>query len=454
MIDRAGEGTGTVAILAGGMGTRLRERSGVLPKPMMPIAGKPVLEHLVALCAAHGFDRIVLLVHHGHELIRDHFGDGSAWGVSIRYSVEDQPRGTAGALRDALPMLAGQFLLLYGDTFADVDLGRLWRAHQERSPAATLFLHPNDHPEDSDIVELSADGRATAIHGYPHVNGLPAPNLVNAALYVMERAPLADLIPADHSTDVAKHLLPAMIGAGLDVRGYVSPEYIKDMGTPERLDKVAGDIASGLVERLSDRTPRSAIFLDRDGTLNQPRGHISDPDQIALIPGAAAAVRAINRAGRLAVCITNQPVLARGEASWEDMTRILARIDAQLGAAHAYLDRVYLCPHHPDRGFAGEVAALKVACDCRKPGTGLFDAAIAELNIARDTSWMIGDSTADILAGTRAGLRTILVRTGEGGKDGKYPCTPDHVVADVGEAVALILAHDRVSASACKGTTP
>lgn len=432
-----------VAILAGGMGTRLKARTGNLPKPMAPLLGRPVLEHLIGLCRHHGFTRIALLVHYEHEAISSHFGDGSRWGVQLHYSIESQPRGTAGALRDALPLLDERFLVLYGDTYADVDLQRLWTAHARSGCAATLLLHPNDHPHDSDLVELDACERVVAVHGYPHPTGVAYRNLVNAAMYVMERAPLADVLPAEGKADLAKHSFPAMLAVGLALHGYVTPEYIKDMGTPERLDKVERDVLAGLPDRLSGRQLRHAVFLDRDGTLNAEVQHLRSAEQLQLLPGAAEAVRQLNLAGRLAVCVTNQPVLARGDVDWAGMALIHATLDQQLGQGRAYLDRLYLCPHHPDRGFPGEVAALKTVCDCRKPATGLIDQAVRALEIDRRQSWMVGDSSADLLAGARAGLRTILVRTGHAGTDGKHAVEPDFVVPDLPTAVHWILhGHD------------
>ena len=112
-------------ILAGGAGTRLRERLGDLPKPMIPIAGKPLLEHQVELCRRHGFTELVFFVHYRADLIEKHFGDGAKWGVRIRYVVEREPLGTAGAVLAGLEMLAERFLVLYGDTMVNVDLERI-----------------------------------------------------------------------------------------------------------------------------------------------------------------------------------------------------------------------------------------------------------------------------------------------------------------------------------------
>ena len=428
-----------VAILAGGMGTRLLERSGNLPKPMVSVLGKPVLHHQIELCRKYGFTNIALLVQHKHEKIFDYFGDGSAFDVNLSYAIEAEPRGTAGALRDALPILADRFLVLYGDTFMDVDLRKLWKAHETSGAVGTLFLHPNDHPQDSDLVSIDANGAIGAILPYPHPECREVRNLVNAALYVLDRAGLEDVTPAKGKADIAKHMFPRMLALGRQLYGYVSPEYIKDMGTPERLDKVERDLVAGLPERLSGRQLRSAVFLDRDGTINREVTHLKSPDQLELLPNAAAAIRHLNRSGKLTVVITNQPVLARGEISFEELDRIHARLESQLGAGGAFLDGLYFCPHHPDKGYPGEVAELKGYCNCRKPEPGLIDKACRELGIGRQDSWMVGDTTSDVEAGRRAGLRTVLLRSGHAGNDAKFAIRPDYIAPDLADAVEWIL---------------
>lgn len=429
-----------VAILAGGQGTRLRERTGhLLPKPMVPMLGKPLLEHQINLCREHGFTRIALLVHFQHMAISSYFGDGSAFGVRLDYVTEETPRGTAGALREALPNLDSEFMVLYGDTYLDVNLRSFWNAHFFSEAVGTLFLHPNDHPQDSDLVEVGPSGRVLAIHPYPHPQGLPLKNLVNAGLYILRKEGLDAFLPASGKADLAKHTFPTMLQAGKYLASYVSPEFIKDIGTPDRLDKVSLAITSGVVEARSTRGLRPAVFLDRDGTLNVEVDHLRHPNQLKLFPDAAHSVQRINQSGRLAIVVTNQPVIARGEVTPQGLDSIHAHMDALLGEGHAFLDAIYTCPHHPHRGYEGEVPELKFDCACRKPRTGLIDQACQDLLIGRGESWIIGDSTSDIEAGRRAGLRTMLVRTGYAGRDGRIPVLPDYVAPDLASATQWIL---------------
>ncbi len=428
-----------LVVLAGGLGTRLAQTLGDKPKPLALVAGMPVLEHQLELGGRHGFTDVRLLIHHRADAIREYFRDGRRWGVSVSYHVEREPLGTAGAVLDALPGLAERFIVLYGDTLLDVDLDRFWRRHIEAGADASLFVHPNDHPHDSDLVEIDEAGAIRAFHSHPRSEGRYLRNLVNAGLYVVEKRALARWSPPSKKQDFAHDLFPRMLAEGARLYGYRSREYIKDMGTPERLARVEADCRSGLVERLALRNPCTAVFLDRDGTLNVDVGHVRSVDQLALIEGAGPAVRRLNREGLLAVVVTNQPVVARGDCTDAELRRIHDKLETLLGMQGAYLDGLYYCPHHPDRGFPGERAELKVSCKCRKPGTALIEKAAADLGIRLDGSWMIGDRTADIKAAQDAGLRAVLVRSGQAGQDRKWPVRPDYEFFDLAEAVDFII---------------
>jgi len=427
-----------VVILAGGKGTRLKEVSGNLPKPMVPVLGKPLLQHLIEQCVEYGITDIKLLVSYKKEVIEDYFGDGDQYGATIQYIVEDTPRGTAGALMDALPELDEQFLVVYGDTFFDIDLGSFWKFHQDQAGDASIFLHPNDHPHDSDLVEVNSDLQVQKIHPYPHDNQWRQ-NLVNAAVYMFNKGALQGVDFVSDRPDIAKELFPLMLESKKKLYGYISTEYIKDMGTPKRLSKVERDVNSGKVKSLKKQRPKMAIFLDRDGTINQEVNHLSSQEQFELIDGVGEAICQINVAGILAVVVTNQPVIARGELEESELKVIHNKMDTLLGRHGAYIDRLYYCPHHTDSGFEGEIKALKFDCDCRKPKIGLFTQAKNDLNIVLEKSWVVGDSARDILAAQNAGMKSVLVRTGHAGKDGSYEVTPDFVAKDLREAVKLIL---------------
>ncbi len=426
-----------VVILNGGKGTRLGLEG--LPKPMVPVAGHPLLERLVSVAVRSGLTDFVFLNGHLAEVIEQHFGDGSRFGVRIDHVREGIPLGTAGAVRAARKLLTETFVVLYGDILIDVDLAHFAAAHRRSGAMVSLFVHPNDHPHDSDLVDAATDGRIRAFLPKPHPADAILPNLVSGALYVLEPTAIAH-IPTAGASDWGHDVFPAMLAAGCHLHTYRSIEYAKDIGTPERLARGEGDLEAGRVERASRRRARAAIFMDRDGVLNTEINGVHRAAQLELTAGAGAAVRRVNRAGIPAICVTNQPDLAKGLMSIEDLGQVFAKLDTDLAMEGAYLDLLYFCPHHPEAGWAGEVAELKVRCDCRKPAPGMLLLAAEEHCIDLAASWMVGDRYADIQAAKAAGTKAVLVRTGHGGADrDRYDCEPDHVASDLPEAIGFIL---------------
>ncbi len=426
-------------ILAGGKGTRLASVLNGLPKPLVDVCGKPLLLHQLELLCAHGFTDAVVMVNHRAEAIREWLV-GVDLPISVRLIDDGEPRGTAGAVLAALDELEPEFLVMYGDTMLCVDLTRFWSWHRAVPGAdVSLFLHPNDHPHDSDLVETDEAGRIIAFHAYPHPPDAWLPNLVNAALYIVRRESLRAWSETAGPLDFGKDLFPRMLAAGATLRGYASPEYIKDAGTPERLERVRNALTSGAIRRASLNETQRAVFLDRDGTLNVEHGLIRRAEDLEVFPFAGSAIRRLNEAEWRTVLVSNQPVIARGEVTEAELRHIHARLETEIGRDHAYFDRIYICPHHPDRGFPGERIELKIRCDCRKPEPGLIFNAQKDLNIDLARSWYIGDSTADLGAAEKAGVSSILVETGHGGLDRRYPHEARFTVANVSEAAAFIL---------------
>jgi histidinol-phosphate phosphatase family protein len=431
-------------ILAGGKGTRLRERLNGLPKPLVDVCGVPLLERQIELLKRYGFDRVVILVNHAAEQIVQFCRRRDNWGLDITFVDDGEPRGTAGATLAIEGLLAPEFLVVYGDTLLEVDLERFHAFHAlTPDAAASLFLHPNDHPHDSDLIDLDQHGDIRGFFNTPHPAEQDLPNLVNAALYWVRRSALTPWV-GEHREgvfDFARDLFPSMVHRGQRLRGYVSPEYIKDAGTPERLDRVCSDLRRGKVVRASLANPQPVIFLDRDGTINREVGYVRSRDQFELLPGVSDAIRRVNESDYRTCVITNQPVIARGETTFEELEGIHRRMSTVLGQSGAFIDRVYFCPHHPEAGFEGERRELKIKCDCRKPNTGLIEQAALDFNADLKSSWFVGDTTVDVETARRAGLRSILLETGHGGLDNRHGSLPDYVLPDLAAAVDFILEH-------------
>lgn len=396
-------------ITAGGFGTRLSRVAGDTPKAMMDIAGKPVLARQLECLHSAGYTDVLLTVGTHSGAIRAHFGDGSAFGVNLRYYEESEPLGTAGALTALKDELTDDFLLINGDLVFDIDFDRFAAFHRAKNALASVFAHPNDHPFDSEILITDADARVTAWRGRKD-DKRGAGNLVNAGIHILSPRVL-EQYDGVRRLNLDRDILAPLVGNGL--YAYRSPEYVKDMGTPARYREVNEDTAAGRVVARRLSRPQKAVFLDRDGTINIYKGLITNAEAIELIDGAADAIRTINRSGYLAVVITNQPVIARGDCTPEDLEDIHRRLEELLGEHGAYLDAVYFCPHHPDSGFPGENTAYKIPCDCRKPKPGMILRAAAEYHIDTSASWMVGDDIKDVLAGTAAGCKTAFLLCGK-----------------------------------------
>ena len=236
------------------------------------------------------------------------------------------------------PMLEKEnFFLIFGDVLFDIDLQRMERFHREKQAAATLFVHPNAHPFDSDLVIHDADGRVRRFDSKHNVRDYWYRNCVNAGFYLLNRR-ICQGIPAQTKVDLEKELLTSLIADGQPVYAYESSEYIKDVGTVERIQRAEEELGSGLVSRRSLRNRQRAIFLDRDGTVNRKKGLVYQEEQFELEECAAEAVRKINRSGYLAIVVTNQPVVARGLCGIEDVERIHRKMETLLGQEGAYLD--------------------------------------------------------------------------------------------------------------------
>ena len=411
-----------VVIMAGGKGTRIASIKSDVPKPMIEIGGKPILQWQIENLRSCGLTDITLVVGHLGHVIQDYFKDGSHLGVRLSYFIEDHPLGTAGALFK-MPELTDDFLLLCGDVMIDVDFNRFIRFHQEHRAWASLMAHPNGHPYDSSLLVtemlppqdkggLPVDTHRVVKWMNKEDERLYYKNRVNAGIEIISPELLAET--RKHFTprhpeqpdkiDLDRDVLKPNIKSGR-IYAYDTPEYIKDMGTPDRYYEVERDLKSGKIADRNLKNRQKAIFLDRDGTINIYKGFLTKPEDFELIPGAAEAIRQINHSGYLCIVVSNQPIIARGDCTFQELQAIHDKMETLLGKEGAFVDAIYYCPHHPDKGFEGERPEYKIECTCRKPKPGLLLQAAKDWNIDLSESYMIGDSERDIQAGRNAGIK-------------------------------------------------
>ena len=414
-----------VIIMAGGKGTRIASIKIDVPKPMIKICGKPILQWQIENLKACGLTDITLVIGYLGEVIKDYFLDGSCFGVNISYYEENHPLGTAGALFKM--NLTDDFLLMCGDVIVNVDFNRFINFHRQHQAWASLIAHPNGHPYDSSLL-------VTEILPPQEEGGLPTDthrvvrwmnkederlyykNRVNAGIEILSPELLCEtmqhFVPRHPETpdkiDLDRDVLKPNIASG-KIFAYDTSEYIKDMGTPDRYYEVEKDMLSGKVRARNLAQKQKAIFLDRDGTINKYVGFLTKSQDFELLPGAAEAIKKINHSGYLAIIVSNQPVIARGDCTFEELQTIHDKMETLLGKEGAFVDAIYYCPHHPDKGFEGERPAYKIDCGCRKPKAGLLLQAAKEWNIDLSASYMIGDSDRDMQAGNAAGCKESIL---------------------------------------------
>ena len=282
-------------IMAGGKGTRLAALTkDEIPKPMVEVAGKPLLLWQVERLKDHGITDILMVIGHLGEKIQEFFGDGERFGVRIRYFVEETPLGTAGSFYYLKDMVEETFFMMSGDLFFDIDFGRMLAFHEKKKAAATLFVHPNGHPYDSDLLVLDEDDRVRKFDSKHNTRDYWYENCVNAGIFVFNRK-ICDRVPEPVKRNLENDVIQGMIQDGESVYGYRSPEYVKDVGTVDRIQQTLKDIERGFIAEKSLSRKQKCIFLDRDGTINQYRGLVYKEEDFELEPCAVQAVKRINQ---------------------------------------------------------------------------------------------------------------------------------------------------------------
>ncbi len=430
------------AILAGGRGARLGKLTLKTPKPLLELAGKTIIERQILFLKRNGFKKIWMLSGYLGDQIEKNIGYGEKYGLKINHIIEKSPLGTAGTLKNLESLIRGDFLIISGDLALDIDLKSLISFHKKMGGVATIVSHPSDHPLDSDLINVDKHDKVSYFNlrkTKVQPKNLIYRNLTCASVFVFS-VQIFKFIKKFEISDIEKDLFPKIIKSRSAIYAYKTAEYIKDVGTKKRLGEANKDILSGKVERLNKKFKRPAIFLDRDGVINKEVDELTSIGDLKLIPYSAQAIRRINNTDYLVIVITNQASIAKGFITDEYLRTIHNKLETLLGRQHAKLDAIYYCPHHPKKGFKGEISSLKKRCLCRKPQAGMIKKAVKEFNIDLKKSYFIGDSTIDVQTAKNAGIKFIGVSTGYGVRDNKYKISNRvNVKKNLFEAVSTIL---------------
>lgn len=423
-------------IMAGGKGTRLNSiTNDEIPKCMVTVANKTIIERQIEFLKSNGIIDITIIVGHLKDKIVDFIGDGRQLGVNVKYIKEEKPLGTGGGLFFVKNLVKDDFLLLFGDLILDIDIKRFYEYHKKNNSVLTIIGHPSSHPYDSDLIIRNKEGLFISFDSKSSERNYFYENVSNAGVYLFNPKALS-IINEPQKLDLEKFIIPLIKNEFQNVYVYETSEYIKDVGTVDRIIQAGKDLVSGIVEQGNLKNKQKAIFVDRDGTINKFKGFINNANEIELIDGVSEAIKWFNNNGYLVIVVTNQPVIARGECSFEEVDNMHKKIEVLLGLSGSYVNEIIYCPHHPDCGYDGEVKELKIECSCRKPKTGMIDYMVKKYNIDLTKSWLIGDSSVDIQTAYNAKLKSILVKTGL--NNNKYQVKPTFSCNNMLESVKFI----------------
>ncbi len=372
-------------ILAGGKGTRLGKLTESTPKPVLPVGGQPFINYLIWNLVRHGIKDIIISSGYQHDQMVEAIKEHPIAGVTIKFVQETTPLGTGGGLRNCLPFLDAGFFVLNGDSIFDVnylDLARLAKGY------ACLALR---HVEDTaryGRVELDGE----LVDSFSE-KGKSGPGFINGGIYFLTKNIVTRL--GDGFSSLEQDLFPRLAKEKLLRAGSYSGFFI-DIGTMQDFSRAQ--------KALPNWKRKPALFLDRDGVLNENFGYVHTKEKWKWCSGAMDAIKYANDRRMLVILVTNQSGIGRGYYEPAVFHELMDWVQGELGAIGAHFDAVYYCPHHPEEAIGKYLRH----CDCRKPEPGMFLQALEQWDIDLDASIMIGDSEKDLVAGKLAGVKSTF----------------------------------------------
>ena len=394
-----------IAILIGGEGSRIKKISKTVPKPFLKIGNKSIIDHQLKFLSKIK-KKIFLLSNRKysrfHHQLKQKYKN-----IKFEIFEENMRLGTGGCLRSLIKYKSENYLIIFGDLIFNINFKKFHKFHKKNKSDLTLLVHPNDHPYDSDLLEINEKNRLTKFHKKPHKKNNIG-NLSLSGILIFNRKVLKH-IKANKFQDLSKNVLPKLMKKKFKIFAYNTREYVKDIGTPQRMRLIKKQIQTKKFINGNIKKKLPAIFLDRDGVLNKELNDNKYQNPMKIINGAISAVKKINKMGYLAVIVTNQSAVAKGFITLDKLKNDHKKLEYYFGTQGAYFDRVYFCPYYPDKGFKGENKKFKKKSTWRKPNNGMLLQAIKDLNIDIKKSYMIGDQSVDYYAAKKTGIKCLLV---------------------------------------------
>jgi len=408
-------------VLAGGLGTRLRPITLNIPKPLVRINEKPFLDYLLQKISSMGIKDVVLLTGYKHEMIEKYCRTGQKWNLRIKYSREKSPLGTGGALLRARSLIKKTALVLNGDSYFRLNLKNFLSFHKKSGSHATIFAMHGSLKDRGAIISTKSGGVLSFLEKQKGGFGL-----FNTGAYLIEPSALSFLAKKVHARkfSMEKDGFPLLVKKKC-MYAYRGKGEFLDIGTFAAL---AGAHKILLPKGKKSEAKTGAIFLDRDGVINKNREtYITRPDDFEFEKGALAGLKALSRLSLPLLIVTNQSIIGRKLATKETLHKIHDKMLGVLVHNGIKIMDILFCPHVPHKN-----------CNCRKPKIGMLLSAQKKFEIDLKKSFVIGDSTGDMLMGNNAGCTTILMSTGYGGKDAKHPGKADYCAKDLSQAAKIV----------------
>jgi len=389
-----------LVVLAGGKGTRLKRILKKKSKVLIKINKKTLLENIFNQFI-NIKKKLVLINKNQNDIIN--FLKKSN---KNNFLIEEEPLGDGGCLN----LLKCQkefknlfFLVVPGDLLINANINNFIHFHLKKKSDLTFWCHPTNHVLDSDLINCNTDGKLIKFYDKPHLKDNLS-NLSLTGIYII-RGKLLKFLDSKTKPLSSRFFFKKLLKKNVKAYCYISRDYIKDVGVPDRLKKVRNNIKKNNNNFYKSSQKVPAIFLDRDGVINKENNGELYSNPLNILPGVITALKKINESKYLSIVITNQPSIAKGFLTIKKFDDLTNKFNFFISSKGCFVNKIYYCPHHPNKGFKGEITKLKIICNCRKPKIGLITKAVKDLNIDLKNSIFIGNSLSDYQCALNANIR-------------------------------------------------